>query len=102
MQSVRERVHGRRSARSRREEVRRVGGEHDRDAPLRERISLESSGKTGRQPGDPTSGGYAMPDHGGNHGPAPTGPGGTEAAGGARGSGAQRRYFHAGGRKGVV
>ena len=60
-----------------------LGGEHDRDAPLREWISLESPGKSGRQPGDPTAGGDAMPDHGGNRGPAPTGPGGTEASGGA-------------------
>src|SRR6476659_5308527 len=34
---MRERVHGRSSARGRRKEIRRVGGQHDRIAPLLER-----------------------------------------------------------------
>ena len=49
----------------------------------------------GREPGHPVAGGHAVPDHGGNGGPTSTRARGTDAPGGARRSGAQRRYFHA-------
>src|SRR5713101_3262678 len=60
MSSVRERVHGRSSARGRREEIRRIGSQHDRPAPLRERRSLVPAARTGTEPGHPAAGGHAM------------------------------------------
>ena len=51
--------------------------------------------RPGREPGHPAAGGHAVSDHGGNGGPASARARGTDAPGGVRGSGAQRRYFDA-------
>jgi hypothetical protein len=72
-----------------------TAGEHDRHAALRERVSVVSSARSGREPGHSAAGGDAVRDRGGNCGHAATRLAGTDSPGGARRSGAQRRYFDA-------